>query len=364
MTEEIASDDSESMDDTIAAALADIKARGEPVDEPEQKAEPEQQAEKPQAARDEHGRFAKKEEPKPEPEQTAQPVEQPQEVKTEPKRVPKWNKSALEHFEKLPPEVQAAALKREEDIHAGISQYKEAATLGSEVRQALGHRAQLLAQQYGSVGKGLDQLLQVSEFVDKNPEQFIRLLAQRRGLDLAKLAEPQTEQSALPNLTAHPEFQRVAQQAQTAQQLLAQLQREREQQEMSQAERIAMQFAAEHDKHGFLNDSIDGPNGPQPGPFSQTVMSVLQTPQAQRLPPHERMAYAYKIATQIDPHARAVMDAEQQKAQAAAREKAEAIERAKRSQAVNIRQRGTLPAAESVGSMEDTIREAYRRLTA
>ena len=92
--------------------------------------------------RDEHGRFAKKDEP--EPEATEAPAEVVEEVAEEkPPEVPQkrppssWKKDAQAAWETLPEHVKDDVLRRETDFHRGIEQYKVHAQRALAYEQAL-----------------------------------------------------------------------------------------------------------------------------------------------------------------------------------------------------------------------------------
>lgn len=92
--------------------------------------------------RDEHGRFAKKEEPAPE--VTEEPVaEAPTEVEEKPPEVPQkrppssWKKDAQAAWDTLPEHVKDDVLRRETDFHRGIEQYKVYAHKAQAYEQAL-----------------------------------------------------------------------------------------------------------------------------------------------------------------------------------------------------------------------------------
>lgn len=348
----------QSLDDTILETLRDIEARGdmpadEPKDEPKEEAKPAEEApKKAERARDESGRFAPKAEapaePAAEPEQKAEPAEP-----KEPARRPKWAKDALEQFDTLPEQVKAAALKREEDMHRGLDMYRESAKFGEAIKQTLGQRAQILQATYGSVEAGLQALFQLSDHAAQDPAGFVRRLAQARGIDLAALASGE-QQQALP-----PESTSVQQRMQHLESLLQQQQQSQQQAVLASLNSDLARFAEEHDKPGYMNDWIEGPAGPVPGPFRQRMASLLESGAAATLQD------AYEMAVWTNPTLRQARLAQQQAADKAAADKARVIESAKKAQGINVRRVGTLPAVEqSSGSMDDTIRDAYRRLTA
>lgn len=355
----------ESMDDTILANYRELMS-AVPEDErpeseaaaqaePEAKADPEVKAEaKPETkerARDESGRFAKKAD---EPAEPVADVEQP-------KRRPAWQKAALEKFDGLPPEVQQAALAREDAIHKGIEQYREAAGMAAQVRQAVGHREQALVAQYGSVPQAINQLLNLSDFASRDPVGFIRQLAQTRGIDLAQIAgvpQEQTEQTQQPDITGHPLVRQLMQEVNALKQYNQSAQQQNEQASLNNIQQALAKFEAEHDKDGFMQDWIEGPYGRQPGPFRQMMGSLLGMGD-----PEMDLQKAYEAAVRANPRTHQIWLARQQAAWKAEQEKAQAVQQAKKAASVNVRQRGQLPTVgPASGSMDTTILETYRNL--
>lgn len=117
-----------SLRDTIAAAVAKQR-EPEPAPKVEAKTEPEPKGEG-ERARDEQGRFAKGAEPKAEkPEAQATPdtgAEAPkEEAPTALKPPTSWSPTAKVAFDKLPPEVQQAVAKREEEVNNGFAKFQE-----------------------------------------------------------------------------------------------------------------------------------------------------------------------------------------------------------------------------------------------
>lgn len=71
-----------------------------------------------------------------------------------------WRKEAQAEWEKLPPTVKAEVLKREEDMFRGLEGYKQEATFGKSVTNALARHMPTL-QQYG-----IDPVQQISGLMD------------------------------------------------------------------------------------------------------------------------------------------------------------------------------------------------------
>jgi hypothetical protein len=75
----------------------------------------------------------------------------------------------------------------------------------------------------------------------------------------------------------------------------------------------------------------------------------------------QTLAEAYERAIWSVPEVRAKVVAEQQ--QSSAKAAADRAAEAKKAASVNVQRRGSLPGVQPVGTMEDTIRQTYRKLT-
>jgi hypothetical protein len=151
---------------------------------------PEVTLEKPEG-RDEKGRFAAAA-PKPEPGTSLPSTDAPLEAAAPKKPLPKsWKQDYAPKWEKLV-EVDGELAdflaqqedRREQDVLKGIEKYKNDAAYGSQIRQSLQPREQMLVQQYGGIQQGLDHLFKLSDFASQRPQEFIQWFAQQRGIAL------------------------------------------------------------------------------------------------------------------------------------------------------------------------------------
>lgn len=335
MDEILTPQESPSMEDTIRDTLQNLTG-GEPLTEDT----PEQDSRQ----RDESGRFAKPAETVTV-DEVAEPVveEQP----TEPEKLPRWRKDELQHWTTLPDSVKAAVLRREEDIHRGIQQYKTEAEFGASLRQVLDdQRAAQLTTHYGGVQQGIGELFKLSDFAAQDPQGFIQWFAAQRGLDLANVGQA-------PAATSETEALRIARQTE---QRIAQWEKQQQDQAINgQVEQIS-KFQQEHDKAGYMDDWHETPSGLQPGQFTQRFIHALKTGEA------KTPAEAYEYAKRNTPE---VYAAEVARLQAEVEERVRkdfATKQAKRASSVNTQPRGSLPPVEPVGTIEDTIRNTYRNL--
>lgn len=340
MDEILTPQESPSMEDTIRDTLHSLTG-GEPLTE---------EAEQPESTgriRDESGKFAKtaQETTDPVAEVAEQPTEEAQPA--EPEKLPRWRKDELQHWTTLPESVKAAVLRREEDIHRGIQQYKTEAEFGASIRQVVDDkRAAELTTYYGGVQQGIGELFKLSDFAAQDPQGFIQWFAQQSGIDLGGIGQA-------PAQPTETEALRIARQTE---QRIAQWERQQQDQALNSTVEQISKFQQEHDKAGYMDDWHETPSGLQPGAFTQRFIHALKTGEA------KNPAEAYEYAKRNTPE---VYAAEVARLQAEAEERVRkefATKQAKRASSVNTQPRGSLPPVEPVGTIEDTIRETYRNL--
>ena len=344
MDEILTPQESPSMEDTIRETLHSL-TNGEPLTDEPDVVEDQPEADRPGRVRDESGRFAKTAEEVAA--EAEQPAEEAEAAPSEPEKLPRWRKDELQHWTTLPEQVKAAVLRREEDIHRGIQQYKTEAEFGASLRSVLDEkRTAELTTYYGGVREGIGQLFQLSDYAAQDPAGFIQWFAQQRGIDLGNIGQAQTPPS-------ESEALRIARQTE---QRIAQWERQQQDQRLNGTVEQIQKFQQEHDKAGYLDDWNETPSGLQPGAFTQRFIHALKTGEA-RSP-----AEAYEYAKRNTPE---VYAAEVARLQSEAAEKARkelAKQQAKRASSVNTQPRGSLPPVEPVGTIEDTIRNTYRNL--
>lgn len=330
------------MDDTIRNTLAEIEARGE-TEEPET---PEQKAER---VRDEKGRFAAKDAAQDQtpvvddppvdaalPDPVAAPVVVPPEVQRLGLR-----KEEAEAFAQASEGVKAAFIRRSEEMHRGLEQFREKAQFGDAMVQAI----QPFAQTIQSLGVHPAQAVQKLMAADhslrygtpQQKQQMIATIARDYGVDLSQ---------GLPEAPyVDPNVSALQQQVQQLTGWIQQKQQVEEQRQMDTLNSEVQQFASDPaNKH-----------------FNSVVNEMMGLLQANIV---TNLRDAYDRAVYANPATRAQVLAEQQ-AQAEAKRKADATakaQEAKRAAAVNVSRRGSHPAKRPIGSMEDTIRETAERL--
>jgi hypothetical protein len=308
-------------------------------------------AEPAERTREPNGRFARTTEmPEPvaavddietPPEASAAPAapETPTEAKPWDSAPNTWKKEHAEKFATLPEDVRQEIHRREEDFHKGLSQYRDAAAFGRSVFEDVAPHFEVMRQLGGTPREVLRDVLGAwRALATGSPEQkrsTLFQLAQGYGINLHEATPAPHGDAAAP-----PELAPVLQRIERVETEIQRSQRARE--EAEQAERIAQ-------AQKFLSDPA---RAEMIGDVFEDLLALVRTgmdPQT-----------AYDKAIWANPTTRdkllAKQNAERQKREA------EQAAAARKAAAVNVQRRGTPPAAPKAGTMEDTIRNEYRRL--
>lgn len=157
-------------------------------------------------ARDEHGRFAKKEAAKEavkevEPQQDSAPKAQEEQTAEQPATEQKeriappahWGGAAKVRWEKLPATVQEAISKDYEALAGKEKGY-------GALEQVLGPHRQSLSMRYGDEVQGIKTLLAYAQALDKDPVGTLQYIAKERGIDLTQFGAQPQGQAQEPNL--------------------------------------------------------------------------------------------------------------------------------------------------------------------
>lgn len=297
-------------------------------------------------------------------------------------RLPRWRKGVVEKFGALDAEIRSEILKREDDFHKGIEQYRDKAALGAQIEKVAAPYMHLIAAEGGTLDRAVGDLLRTAALfrtgTPQQKQQALVQIAQQFGIQMpyAQVGQPNQQQPQFDGLTQEQQqalhqnpwlaqmFSGWQQQFSTLQGRLQQFEQQsqlrdrqmNEQQDKAVASAIE-KFENEHDKDGWMDDWSIAPDGSKtPGPFRNLMSAALESGQAKTL------NEAYEMAKWAHPEARKVELARQQAKADEERRKAQAVEEAKKAASVNVKTRGTLPATEPTGPMEDTIRATYRRV--
>lgn len=384
----------EALDDTLRATLKGITDRGEVVDEPAPdkpavEAEPvtDAPAAKDDRPRDASGKFiekpkesvapAKAEQPKT-PAEASAPVQaaaepeapivtttgQPIDINRAPSS---WKPAAKAAWAALPEPIRAEVHRRESDFLNGVKGIKENADFGQSIRSVVDPYRMLIDAEGGTPERAIGALLRTAAiFRTAQPQEKLQALfgiAQQYNVPLAEYMQAEfAKAKGDPNAPAAP----AQQQPHTFQdprvdQLLATQQR-------AERERVALEerttnaatekfLSAKDDKgqplYPFVDNVLDDMSG--------RVSVIRRTNPA--IGHEEALKQAYEAAVWANPETRAVLLSQQQAQAQQSAETLRKVAEAKRVNAGNMPRRGALPATEPVGSIEDTIRDTYRRLT-
>lgn len=342
------------MHDTMRAMLEKIRA---------DETAPSDDAVKADRARAPDGKFAKQEAVAPVADQVAAPTDQATSVvapaapadqvaaPTEAVVAPSsWTGPAKAEFAKASPIIQQEVLRREQQMHNGIAQYKEAANYGQEIFKTLQPYEQNIRAANVTPAVAIREMFAVDHALrNGSPQEKINVLAnvaRNYGIDLSQ-GMPQAQ-------PIDPNFQHLQNQLQTTQQQLQQITAERQNQEQS-----------------ALNSQIEAAKEGRPH-FDNLRLEMAALIQAA----HENgekleLNDAYDRAVWAHPTYRAEMLTKQQadQAKADAAQRAEAAAKvaaaavaAKAAASTNVAKRGTLQAQGAVGTMQDTMRETLERI--
>ncbi len=330
-----------SMDDTIRETLAAIESRGDVTEETE-----EQKADR---ARDEKGRFAKNAAP----DQTPEGSEPPPAAEAQPDPVAApsvppdlqrlgLRKEEAEAFAKADPAVQAAFIRRSDEMHKGIEQFRSKAQFGHEMEQAIAPFSATIQALGVHPAKAVNNLLVADHALRYgSPQQKMEMfskIAREYGIDPATIQKPEQQY-------VDPQVSQLQTQLQQMQSWILQRNAAEQQREQQTLNSEIAGFASDPANKYFPEVKLD-------------MAGLLQSGMAKDLKD------AYDKAIYANPSIRARVLAEQQ-AQADSQRKAQLATKAqaaKTSSAVNIPRRGITPAAGRVGSMDETIRATAERL--
>lgn len=320
-----------SMDDTLRETLQSINERNTEA-APETPDSPEETAAK---LRDTQGKFAK---PADDATATETPAETPDTSNTAPNT---WKKEAAAKWAELPVEARTEIARREADFHKGIEQYREAAGFAQTMERAISPYAATLKSLNISPDKaiaelmGADHRLRYGQPAEK--QAYFKQLAQNYGIDLNGLtAEAQQQEYVDPSIAA------LQQQVQHLNGYIQNQQNTSQQQAQASLNSEIAAFAADASHSHFET-------------VKPHMIALLQAGQAKDLQD------AYEQASFANPVTRTAML--QQQAAATQAENAKKAQAAKQAASVNVRNRPAMPTTKPIGTMDDTLRDTYRRLT-
>lgn len=128
-----------------------------------------------------------------------------------------WSPAAKATFDKLPPEVQQAVAKREQEIDHGLRRKSEEVKRYEPLEQLIAPRRALWAAQGMDEASAIKTLLAAQDLLERDPKQGLEFLARSYGVNL-NTAQPQGQPyQAQPARDSHPEIAALKQQLQVLQ---------------------------------------------------------------------------------------------------------------------------------------------------
>lgn len=261
-----------------------------------------------------------------------------------------WTGAAKAEFSKASPVIQQEVLRREQQMHNGIAQYRDAANYGQEITKTLAPYNETIQRLGITPAAAIEAMFKVDHTLrygsPQEKLQHIADLARNYGVDLSGGVPEQQP--------IDPNYQHLQTQLQQTQQQLKQITADRESQQ--QAALNSQIEAAKEGRPHFDN-------------LRQEMAVLIQASAANG--ENLSLPDAYDRAVWSHPTYRAEMLALQQQERAAAdaKQRAEATAKAtaaavaaKAASSVNVPKRGTLQAQGQVGSMQDTMRETLDQI--
>src|SRR5882762_3315947 len=320
-----------SMDDTIRESLRAINERNteETTDTglPATKALPEAPEEAAQRIRDEQGKFAKGVSPAAtETDPATDPVTTgiPKELQTLGLR-----KDEAAAFAAAPEILKQAFMRRSQEMHQGVEQYRQAAQFTQSMEKVMTPYAATLQSLNIPPDKAVAELMAADHKLrygqPAEKMAFWRQLAQNYGIDLNTAALPQEQQPQI-----DPHLNSLQQQVQ---QLTSHIQSQEMMAQQQVTDRLNSEIAAF--KADPLHSHFDAVQG--------HMAALLHAGQAKDL------ADAYEQSVYANSTTRTLMLQQQEMAQRA--EATQRAQAAKKAASVNTRQRASMPATKPIGSM-------------
>jgi hypothetical protein len=256
-----------------------------------------------------------------------------------------WSAEAKAAWNALPPAVQQAALKREQEVSSGFAQKTAELKRYDALESVLGPRRAALAAEFGSEAQAVQTLFALSDYARQDFPGFVRMLAQQRGIDLASLAGTPVDQT---QVSADPTIAALQQEIGTLKQNLQGFTAQQQQAQADELNRQIETFKADP-KHTHFEA------------VRAHMAALMQGGQA------KDMQDAYDQAVFANPTTRALVMEEQRKADEAKRaaEQARQVAEANRMKAANVATTGALGASPTKpGTWQETMDKRARELNA
>lgn len=221
-----------------------------------------------------------------------------------------WSDEDRAHFATLPPNVQKTIARRESEREKALGQksqeFAERARRLEALDKVISPHRQTWELKGVSEDQALGQLLAAAKLLDERPAEALAWLARQRGVDLARLNQPNTAQPTAPG------FDKIQQRLERLEGTLTQAEQARVAQRQSALQQTIAAWEAETGKDGQ-------PLRPHYAAVKATMVPLVDRLEKEHptLSPAEILSKAYEQATWADPNTRQVLlDAEKRSEQA------------------------------------------------
>lgn len=296
---------------------------------------------------DAQGRFIKKDgtvvatEAEADTAEAAQTTEQPTSKYGEPPK--SWRKEAKADWQKVPEGLREEIFRREEDMHRGLSQYKQFADIGTSLHKVIEPYGKMIVDAGMNAPQLIGDLLMMQKVMTTGkPEERVSMALQildNTGLTLEQLTQV-AQQRPTPT-QVDPNVAELRQQLAQLQGRFQSMDQEREQAVHAETNAEIEKFRSDPAHEHFDAVALD-------------MSALLANGRATSL------QEAYDKAIWAVPEIRAKL--QQKHEQELAKKQAEQAAAARKAAGANVIRRGTPPAPVKPGTIEDTIRHEYRRL--
>jgi hypothetical protein len=248
----------------------------------------------------------------------------------------------------VPPEVAKWVSTREAESHKRITELGEAAKTGEQIRSVIGRYQQSFRGV--PVEQGLEKLLAANAYLEQDPAEGIKWLANAYGVDLSGLGQQAQGQESGEVRALNAKIAQLERQiSDTSNRVMSREQRE-EQARQQTIEKLAEDFAKDKQDHwaDIEQDVID-----------QLVAVAQREPD---LPPEKRLEKAYKNALKVNDAVASKLNEAQRKveAQKAEADKKRKADEAKKHASLNVKSANA--ATPKQAKWEDTMREVADRI--
>ncbi len=251
-----------------------------------------------------------------------------------------WKKEEAVDWAKLPESSRAAIYRREEDFHKGIQQYSQMAGVGNTLHKAIEPYAQMIIDSKVTAPALIGDLLRMQKVATTGtPEERTALvldIIRSTGIPIETLTQAAQQQPAVdPNIAA------LIQKVQQLEGTLNGQTKEREQADVDKLNTEIESFRTDGKHEHFSAVALD-------------MSALIERGRAKDLQD------AYDKAVWANPETREKLL--QKHEQERTRKQADEAAAARKASVANVARRGTPPAVQKPGTMEDTIRAELRRL--